>query len=139
MRILLCDQKPAPERSLLLNIVHHVLSSEGTAAFTLVNPAANAEQHAVVALDELEDALAATHPDVLLVLADAIGLERARNIAKSSGHTEVIAITRTGYMMVDLDPGKLTALLRALMDERRAEKSRPRVVVNGTGVMRVEP
>lgn len=139
MRILLCDQKPTQERSLLLNIVQHVLSPDVNTTFTLVTLPGHTEQGTVIALDDLEEVLAATSPDVLLVLADAIGLERARNIAKAHGSMEVIAITRTGYMMIDLDPRKLAAVLRALVEGRKSAAAKPRVVAGGAGLLRVEP
>jgi hypothetical protein len=137
MRVLLCEQKPTTERSLLLNIVQHVLSAEESVAFTIVTPPGQSAQHAVIAMDELEETLVATAPDVLLVLADTIALERARNIAKTHGVIEVIAITRTGYLMIDLDPAKLTAIMRALVEERRAASPNGRAVANA-GSLRIE-
>jgi hypothetical protein len=137
MRVLLCEQKPTSERSLLLNIVQHVLSAEESVAFTIVTPPGQSAQHAVIAMDELEETLVATAPDVLLVLADTIALERARNIAKTHGVIEVIAITRTGYLMIDLDPAKLTAIMRALVEERRGAPPNGRAVANA-GTLRIE-
>jgi hypothetical protein len=121
VRILLCDQKASPERSLLLDIVqHHVLTSEEGPRFTLVTPPTQDPRMPVVLLEDLDEALASTPADVVIALADAIGLERVRTVAQAHGPVEVIAITR-GYVMVNLDPAKLAAMLRAIVQTRITE------------------
>jgi hypothetical protein len=108
MRILLCEQRPAEQPSILLDIIqHHVLTAADAPGWTVIKP--------VVGIEDLDEAIPATQPDVVLVLGNAIGLERARNVARAHGSVEVVAITRTGYVMIDLDPARLPAVLNAIV------------------------
>jgi SpoU rRNA methylase family enzyme len=108
MRILLCEQRPAEQPSLLLDIIqHHVAGASQNEGITIITP--------VVGIEDLDEAIPATSPNVVLVLGNTIGLERARNVARSHGSIEVVAITRTGYVMFDLDPSRLPAMLHAVV------------------------
>jgi SpoU rRNA methylase family enzyme len=118
MRILLCEQRPAEQPSLLLDIIqHHVLTAAGASSFTILTP--------VVGIEDLDEAIPAQSPDVILVLGNTLGLERARNVARAHGSVEVVAITRTGYVMFDLDPARLPAMLRAVVSDSKGNGSHP--------------
>jgi hypothetical protein len=120
VRVMLCEQRAHSGRSMLLDIVRtQVLDDDGSASLQLVHTADSPDAEMIVQLEDLDRALAASQPDVLLVLADAMGLARARTAAQRHGGIDVVAVTRAGYVLIDLAPSNLSAVLRALGAARR--------------------